>query len=117
MQEKTIMYAVFANTIAEKVELAKAEKIGLNAILNGEELDRRFMMAWTKEKRAEYMKRYRAEHKDEINLRVKKWRMANPDKEKAIIDRWREAHREQYNTYQREYHREYRKRKAVEQWG
>lgn len=74
-----MLYAVFANTIAEKVELAKAEKTGSSATLNGEELDRRFMMAWTKEKASAYGKKWRAENKEKISEYMKQYREENKE--------------------------------------
>ena len=79
-------------------------------------------MAWTKEKRAEYMKNWRAEHKEHIKEYRHKYYLFNPinnhplkykpSKEKArqYANTWRENNREQYNAYMREY----RKRKALE---
>lgn len=88
-------------------------------------------MAWTKEYRAEYMKNYRAENRDQINANKRYWLKHNPEKVKAqakkdnkkfyekhkndpkykarnaeSTKRWRENNRDKWNAYCRErYHR------------
>ena len=73
-------------------------------------------MAWSKEKRAAYMKRYRKEHKEEIRLKKKLWDMKNQERlnryNQKYVMRWREANREQYLAYQKKY-REMQKLKAL----
>ena len=73
-------------------------------------------MAWSKEQRAAYMKRYRKEHKEEIRLKKKLWDMKNQEHlnqyNKKYVMRWREANRERYLDYQKKY-REMQKLKAL----
>ena len=45
------------------------------------------------------------ERKARARENYRKWREANPDKVKESARKYREKHREQYNAYQREYHR------------
>lgn len=85
-------------------------------------------MAWTKEYRAEYMKRYRQENRELINASKRYWRRLNREKERArarvnfknyydrhkdedtfkqkqydAFKKWVANNREKYNAYQREY--------------
>lgn len=39
-------------------------------------------MAWTKEERAEYMKRYRQEHREELNASKRYWYRLNLERER-----------------------------------
>jgi hypothetical protein len=79
-------------------------------------------MAWTKEQRAEYNKRWRKEHKEHISAYRREYYLkhildSKPydyEKVKANVRRWQEKNREHYRAYQREYQRQYRKRKALE---
>ena len=66
-------------------------------------------MGWTKEERAEYMKKYRAKNRERLNENQRYWRRHNKE-EQAVASRermkkWREENREQYNAYHREYYR------------
>lgn len=38
--------------------------------------------------RKQYMKKYRAEHREAINKKQKEWRKNNPDKMKKIVERY-----------------------------
>lgn len=89
-------------------------------------------MAMTKEERAEYMKKWRADHREQVNeyrreyYKFEKGRKApssvyhelhkhEPEykrKNCVRVARWQKKHREQWNAYMREY----RKRKAIEYW-
>lgn len=85
-------------------------------------------MAWTKEQRAEYMKRYRQENRERINANQRYWYRIHLEQERersradsktyydkhkdedtfkqrryAAVKKWIANNREKYNDYQREY--------------
>jgi hypothetical protein len=85
-------------------------------------------MAWTKEERAEYMKRYRQENRERINASKRYWLRLNRERERArsrkdsknyydrhkdeadfkqkkcaAVKNWVANNRERWNAYQREY--------------
>ena len=83
-------------------------------------------MSWTKEYRAEYMKKYREKNREQINANKRYWLKRHPERasedsrkyyEKHKGDpkykaqrneaykRWRDNHRDEWNAYQREYYR------------
>ena len=86
-------------------------------------------MAWTKEYRAEYMKKYREQIKANRRYYYERHKGANAPssayhalhkddiiykkKNRERVKRWREKNRDKYNAY----FREYRKRKALEEQG
>lgn len=78
---------------------------------------------WTKEQRAAYMKKYRAEHREQIRAtrryyyhHVQKLQpcteltLQQKARQKEYHRAWRENNRERWNSYQREY----RKRRIAE---
>lgn len=52
---------------------------------------------------------YREENKEQINARIKEWRRNNPDKIKAIKDRYKEKNQEKINENAKILQRKYRK--------
>ena len=77
-------------------------------------------MAWSKEQKSEYMKKWREEHKAQIKKRRREYYLESllngkyqPPSNEYIREqgrRWREKNREHYNAYYREYHK---KRRAL----
>lgn len=60
-----------------------------------------------------YMKKYRDENTERIKEARKRFYENHPGIQSEYMARWREAHREEYNAYHREYHRR-RKAKKVD---
>ena len=73
----------------------------------------------TKEERAVYMRRYRAEHREQINANRRYWykqnRKLHPKKEKVKLTpteyqrMWYEKNRNRWNAYQNQYQKARRK--------
>lgn len=86
-------------------------------------------MAWTKEERAEYMKKYRQEHREELNASRRYWYRLNLERERArsrangkifyerhkddaefkrkkneVSKKWEANNRERRNALQRKYY-------------
>ena len=61
----------------------------------------------TKEERAEYMKKYRAEHKEEIYITRKRWSMKNQERIDKAQKEYAEAHREEIRAYHKAYRKDY----------
>ena len=59
-------------------------------------------MAWSKEYRAEYMRRYREGHKAQAKANRRYYYRRNKAKENANAKIWFATHRERWNAYQRE---------------
>ena len=57
-------------------------------------------MAWTKEERAEYDRKYRAENAEKLKVQRAKWREENPDKVKARLAKWKKENREKVKASQ-----------------
>lgn len=81
------------------------------------ELCERFILHYenaTKEREAEYWKRYKAEHPEQYRAYRTKWEENNPEKVKEKRKRYYENNREKIKVYQREYQKAYRERKRRE---
>lgn len=59
---------------------------------------------YTKEQRAEYNKRYKEEHKEEIYLRRKRYQMENYERIKKQNKEYAEANREKCRAYGKAYY-------------
>ncbi len=53
----------------------------------------------TKEQRAEYMRKWNAEHPGHAKERLRQWRAANPDKSKEYTRQWRLRNPEKYKAH------------------
>jgi hypothetical protein len=83
-------------------------------------------MSWSKEERAEYMKKWRNENKEYLKKYRHKYYVQSRENEKYVSPPkeysreknriWRENNRERYNDYQREYQRKLRKKIAISKW-
>lgn len=83
-------------------------------------------MAWSKEERAEYMREWRKENKENVKKYRHEYYMRSlidgtyqsPDAEtlRETCKRWRDNNREKYREYQRKYQAELRRRKAIDKW-
>lgn len=61
-------------------------------------------MTISKEKKAEYMKKYYAEHKEQVNACSTRCHKANPELRKEAQKRYYEKNKERLKEYQREYY-------------
>lgn len=60
----------------------------------------------TKEERAAYMKKYRVEHREEINANRRYYYSRNKERFKSYYQKGKAKYRERWNAYQRaRYHR------------
>lgn len=79
-------------------------------------------MGWSKEKRAEYMKNWREEHKEEIKQyrrdyyisRTLRSSSEDAEKQRLYCKEWRENNREKVREYNRNYQRKRRAMRAQE---
>lgn len=88
----------------------------------------------TKEERAEYMKRYREEHREQTNANQRYYRNQNKERTRELarnyyhrhkddpefmrrrreaVNRWMDKNRDEWNARQREYQRKKRERKRA----
>lgn len=61
-------------------------------------------MAYSKEKKSEYNKRYYEEHRDQIYVTRKKWSMKNKERIDRQNKEYAETHRDQLRAYAKDYY-------------
>ena len=83
-----------------KEEIAASKELDREAKLQGKDNRGRH--------RAEYLKAYRAAHREEINAYQREWREAHREEINAYWREYYAAHREEYNAYKNAYQREWR---------
>ena len=61
-------------------------------------------MAWTKEERAEYMKKYLEEHREQIKANRRYWHEHNRERVKRVNKAYKDAHQDEMREYLKKYY-------------